>query len=230
MLPATPETTPRSEAAPRGPLPRRRLRAVLPLFGALAASALPGTGGWEDAAVAAIGLLGAVATWRADARSPRDAWARAYPGVSLPRARTLPRTVDGARHLARVCAEVAEAMRALDEAPRRGLRGALSARRSRRQLQTLPVCAADLACRLETLDALEDPRVAPRRQAVAEDLAAVAPLARRLRTAALREDLREDLPTRALHRLSRQERVRAAEQDGDDEMVALQALLERTSA
>ena len=120
-LPPSHTLFPVQEAAPPGPLPRRRLRALLPLLAGLgAALLLPWTGGIEDAALLLLAGLGSVVVWRADARSPRHAWQRAYPRLSLRGVRMLPRDPDGVRALARVCGEVQSALRSLDEAPRRG--------------------------------------------------------------------------------------------------------------
>lgn len=237
MIPAKSELLPTytlqpvQEAAPVGPLPRRRLRAILPLLTGLgAALLLPWTGLFEDVAVLLLGGLGAAAVWSADARSPRDAWQRAFPGVSTRGVTMLPRELTGVRALARVCAEVQGALQALDEAPRRGWRSALAARRSRRALQALPAHAAAIAVQLERVAAIGDPRVEGRRRRLADELEAILPLARRMRTAALREDVAQDEAGEALRALDHHERGWSAELDCADELDALEAQLERFPA
>lgn len=213
---------PSGEALPAGPIPRRRLRALVPLAtGGLAWALVPWLTGLEALLIGGVvGGLGAFATWRADARSPRDGWQRTFPGVSLRGVRNLPRSEESVRALARVCLEVSRGLEEEREL-RGGLRGWWRGRRVRRQLRALPRHAAALAVQLERLSSIDDPRLERRRTQLREQLEDAVPLAQRLRTNTARATP-DPLDRLALRDLDAAERLWSAELDSADELEHLE--------
>jgi hypothetical protein len=129
--------------SPLRDLPRRRWRALLPLSVAPAAAALPTPAG---VALVTIALLGAVAVWRADRRSPLDAWQRRWPGLPLGRVRAFP-SDDGAAPLEQLLGEARGLPARLAALPLR------AGMRRRRELARVLGAGADLACRIDAAEA-----------------------------------------------------------------------------
>lgn len=230
MTPVIPELPVLSTVDPVRGVPRRRWRALLPPAAGLLFTLVPGVGFLESVALVALGLLGGVTVWTSDARSGLDGWQRAFRRVSLRGVKQLPREARGVKALARVCEEVEAGLLGLEEAPRRGWKGAVAAFRARRQLQALPAYAASLAVTLERLGSIPDPRVEARCRRVEKQLTDVPALARRVRAAALRQDVALDSTPADLLALDRQEQTWAAQLDCADELDALEALFEGSSA
>ncbi len=210
-----PETLP---IARRRRVPIRRLRAAVPLIlgGLCWLVGVPG-----GPILLFVGALGGVAVWREDAASPLDVWMGRFPGVAFALVERFPTAADQVLALQAVCAEVADAGQALDEA----LRVARGEQRRRlgavrRELAGLVALAADLCWQLERLEGAPD--AGARIDRLQGTLSGIVPAARRLRESLVRAGA----PGLSAHQprlgsLLSIEREISARQDCMDELEAL---------